>query len=347
MTLSDSGARAVAQYFANHLLTLAEVATVTDKHPDTVKDRRAAGRWPNAVQDTTGRKTWRVPVTALVAAGDLEPAQVVEVESTLAAARESKQVAALREEIATLRADLSATKARAAERARTIESSSPLSARGGWHERPPREPPPDHRGHLGGSLPKALGGTARQYYTFKTRTEAEGWLVLADAFRRTGAQLPEPPEVALVRPNRPARTEFASVAREWHAETYLEDFRGDAGRADDVLRDITRIDTYLTRHGLHLETFTRDHERRLYRWLLTGDQPAEMTLPEGYAAGDLVTRAEALAVPGMASRSTFKTRIREGVIPPQRPARSSSSGSATCTTRARTSSTREPVTRPP
>ena len=121
MLTSDSGARADAQYSANQLLTLAEVATVTGNHPDTVRDRRSAGRWPNAVQDTTGRRTWRVPVTDLVAAGDLDPAQVVEVESTLAAARESKQVAALREEISTLRADLSAAEARAAERALTIE----------------------------------------------------------------------------------------------------------------------------------------------------------------------------------------------------------------------------------
>lgn len=109
-----------AGYPADLLLTLAEIAQVVGKHVDTVKDYRKAGRWPNAAQDTTGRKTWRVPVADLVAADDLEPAQVHAVEPALAQLRETKQVTALRNELATLQTELAAARAQAEERARTI-----------------------------------------------------------------------------------------------------------------------------------------------------------------------------------------------------------------------------------
>ncbi|RYP84244.1 hypothetical protein EKO23_16420 [Nocardioides guangzhouensis] len=116
---------------ANQLLTLAEAADLIGKHLCTVKDWRAAGRWPNAVQDATGRRTWRVPASDLVDAGDLEPHQVREVAPTLAAARESRLVGTLREEIAQLRAELSAALAVASERDRTIALlESVLGAKG-------------------------------------------------------------------------------------------------------------------------------------------------------------------------------------------------------------------------
>ena len=46
-------------------LTLTEVAEVTGRDIKTIKvwNDKGKGRWPNAVQDTTGRKAWRVPVS--------------------------------------------------------------------------------------------------------------------------------------------------------------------------------------------------------------------------------------------------------------------------------------------
>jgi uncharacterized protein YjcR len=56
-------------------LTLTEIADLLGRDPSTIKTWRTDGRWPNAVQDETGRRTWRVPVTDLVTAGDLDASQ--------------------------------------------------------------------------------------------------------------------------------------------------------------------------------------------------------------------------------------------------------------------------------
>ncbi|RYP84243.1 helix-turn-helix domain-containing protein [Nocardioides guangzhouensis] len=174
---------------------------------------------------------------------------------------------------------------------------------------------PTRAGTWEASLPKAIGARERQGYTFKARQDALDWLVRGDGARRSGQPLPVPsPE--LLSQKRRAGTEFAKVAADWHREVYLEDFRADAVRAEAVKAGIRRIDTFFKRHDLHLETFSRQNERDLYRWLLDGDPTPCAELPDGVHPDDLVTRAEALAIPGMASLSTFKTRLREDDIRP-------------------------------
>ena len=112
-------------------LTLAEIADLLDRDLKTIKTWRAAGRWPNAVQDPTGRRAWRVPVADLVASGDLDAAQITHVENELAARRESRETKALREQVIRLEEQLDAARILAEERAATITLLKGLVRKGG------------------------------------------------------------------------------------------------------------------------------------------------------------------------------------------------------------------------
>lgn len=122
-----------ATYSPDTLLTLREVATVTGLHFDTVKRHNNSGNgiWLNALQDKTGRKPWRVPVSDLVATGHLDSSQVVHVENELAARRESKEIKALREQVIRLEEQLAAVHRLADERAHTIVLLKSLVRTGG------------------------------------------------------------------------------------------------------------------------------------------------------------------------------------------------------------------------
>jgi hypothetical protein len=122
-----------ATYSPDTLLTLREVSAVTGLHFDTVKGHNNSGNgiWPNAIQDKTGRKAWRVPVSDLVATGHLDPSQVEHVENELAARRESKETKALREQVIRLEEQLTAAVALADERANTIALLKSLVRKGG------------------------------------------------------------------------------------------------------------------------------------------------------------------------------------------------------------------------
>ncbi len=113
-------ATAPAAYSASTLLTLAEIAEMLGRDPKTIKTWRAAGRWAHPVQDAAGRRAWRVSVTDLVATGDLDKSQVANVETELAARRESRDSRELREQVIRLEEQLAAAHALATERAATI-----------------------------------------------------------------------------------------------------------------------------------------------------------------------------------------------------------------------------------
>lgn len=112
-------------------LTLAEIADLLDRDLKTIKTWLAKGRWPNAVQDATGRRAWRVPVADLVASGDLDAAQVTHVENQLATRRESRETTALREQVIRLEEQLTAARILAEERATTITLLKGLVRKGG------------------------------------------------------------------------------------------------------------------------------------------------------------------------------------------------------------------------
>ncbi|MBS2938892.1 hypothetical protein KDN32_14210 [Nocardioides sp. J2M5] len=127
------GATTPATYSPDTTLTLSEIADLTGRDIKTIKtwNDSGQGRWPNAVQDETGRKTWRVPVSDLVASGDLDPSRVAQVENELAARRESKETKALREQVIRLEEQLTAAVALADERAGTIALLKSLVRKGG------------------------------------------------------------------------------------------------------------------------------------------------------------------------------------------------------------------------
>lgn len=132
MTSQSPGA-APAPYSPDTTLTLSEIADLTGRDTKTIKtwNDSGKGRWPNAVQDETGRKTWRVPVGDLVASGDLDPSDVQQVENELAARRESKETKALREQVIRLEEKLAAAHALADERGNTIALLKSLVRKGG------------------------------------------------------------------------------------------------------------------------------------------------------------------------------------------------------------------------
>ncbi len=114
-------------------LTLAEVADLLGRDLKTIKtwNDKGEGRWPNADQDATGRRAWRVPVADLVAAGDLDAAQISHVENELATRRESRETKVLREQVIRLEEQLAAARGLAEERAATITLLKSLVRKGG------------------------------------------------------------------------------------------------------------------------------------------------------------------------------------------------------------------------
>jgi hypothetical protein len=109
------------------MLTISEIVGLTGRDRKTVSEWvRAGDRYPNAVQEQAGRKSWRVPVKDLVAAGDPKPSQVVEVAAVLESLREAKQVSELRARIVDLQIALEVQTARAEERQVTIATLQAL-----------------------------------------------------------------------------------------------------------------------------------------------------------------------------------------------------------------------------
>lgn len=121
------------QYTTDTMLTLNEISLITGRDIKTIKvwNDKGQGRWPGAVQDTTGRKAWRVPVSDLVASGDLDPSQVSHVHNELAGRRESRETKALREQLIRLEEQLLAARSLAEERANTIHLLKSVIRKGG------------------------------------------------------------------------------------------------------------------------------------------------------------------------------------------------------------------------
>lgn len=102
------------------LLPLTAVAELIERDLSTVKRYLRDGRWQGARQDRGGRRTWRVPFDALVAAGDIEAPQAVGASLVVQLRREPPQMQALREEVVRLQERLRAAEELSRERAETI-----------------------------------------------------------------------------------------------------------------------------------------------------------------------------------------------------------------------------------
>jgi hypothetical protein len=121
------------RYAPDTMLSLSEIADLLGRDLKTIKTwlDKGNGRWPNAVQDATGRRAWCVPVADLVTSGDLEAAQIAHVENELATRRESRETKALREQVIRLEEQLVAARDLADERAATITLLKGLVRKGG------------------------------------------------------------------------------------------------------------------------------------------------------------------------------------------------------------------------
>lgn len=96
----------------DQLVTLQEGAELTGHDYKTLYNDLGAGVYPDAVQDTTGRKTWRVPLHNLVDAGRLPESAIASAAEELAAARESRETRRLREELIRKQEQLAAAELR-------------------------------------------------------------------------------------------------------------------------------------------------------------------------------------------------------------------------------------------
>jgi hypothetical protein len=121
MTTASATPLAAGMLAATQRLSYAEAAELTGLSADTIERDRRAGRYPGAAQDDTPARTWRIPIADLVAAGRLEAGLVAQAEQELAARRESRQLAELRERVIRLEEQLAAAQALAAQHATTVQ----------------------------------------------------------------------------------------------------------------------------------------------------------------------------------------------------------------------------------
>lgn len=122
MTSKKTSSDLPATFTSDQFVTTSEAVTITGRDRKTINDWCKTGRYRGAYQDVTGRQGWHIPIRALVDAGHLDPKHVVEVESMLETARESRKVKELRDRIAELETTVQVHIALADERLSMIET---------------------------------------------------------------------------------------------------------------------------------------------------------------------------------------------------------------------------------
>ncbi|PWN04265.1 hypothetical protein DJ010_01010 [Nocardioides silvaticus] len=164
------------------------------------------------------------------------------------------------------------------------------------------------------SLPIHRGATKRHAYTFATEDAADRWIAAGITAIESGTSLPVPDTDRPPGRSAETGTAFRAMADPWHAEYYEELRRGKHDRATATKGHLKRIATFMDERGLTLETMTRQEVKALQASLTRSTTQATVTVPEGIDPTDLVTMAEALALPNMASKSTLKRRKAEGKL---------------------------------
>ena len=168
------------------------------------------------------------------------------------------------------------------------------------------------------SLPIHRGSKNRQPYTFRTEAAADRWLAAGRAAIEAGEPLPTPAVNDVVPGTRKRRsdgTPFRPMGERWADEYYLELGRAELDREGTVRAHINRIDAFMKKRGLVLETMVRDEVKALQASVTrTSPNAPVISVPEGLDPEGLVTMNEAVLLPGMASRPTLKRRKDEGVL---------------------------------
>lgn len=172
------------------------------------------------------------------------------------------------------------------------------------------------------SLPKTRGSRERVTYTFVDEYAADRWLAVGCEAITSGGTPPEPIERDLValssRPgrHRGARTQFRTIAEEWVEEYYGELRRGGVEREETARRHIARIDAFMRGRRLYMETLVRPEVKAFQASLARSAMATKSAVPDGIDPERLVGLREAVGLPGMASESTLKRRIKDGVLVP-------------------------------
>lgn len=171
------------------------------------------------------------------------------------------------------------------------------------------------------SLPIHRGATKRQTYTFTTEEAADRWIAAGIPAIEGGTDLPVPDTEGRVAGNRSTKTgtAFRTMADPWHTEYYSELKRAKHDRSTATKGNIKRIEAFMDQRGLVMETMVRDEVKALQASLTRSTTEVTVTVPEGVDPTGLVTMAEALELPGMASKSTLKRRKADGVLVPVDP----------------------------
>ncbi|GAA4678942.1 helix-turn-helix domain-containing protein [Nocardioides nanhaiensis] len=171
------------------------------------------------------------------------------------------------------------------------------------------------------SLPIHRGATKRQTYTFTAEEAADRWIAAGIPAIENGTDLPVPDAESRVAGKRSTKTgtAFRTMADPWHTEYYSELKRAKHDLSTATKGHIKRIEAFMNQRGLVMETMVRDEVKALQASLTRSTTEATVTIPEGVDPTGLVTMAEALELPGMASKSTLKRRKADGVLVPVDP----------------------------
>ncbi|WKN47472.1 hypothetical protein [Nocardioides sp. Arc9.136] len=171
------------------------------------------------------------------------------------------------------------------------------------------------------SLPTRRGSTKRQTWLFRNEAAADAWLEAGKRALHADQALPMPEPGLLVQGRTGARvasgTSFRVIASRWKEERYVEMGLAGPSREDTVDRHIKRIADWMEHKDCRLvmETMVRDRVKELQEFLIRGAERAPtVPIPTGLDPEQLVTILEAAALPGMASLSTLKRRVKAGIL---------------------------------
>jgi len=193
----------------------------------------------------------------------------------------------------------------------------------------------ERNGKFTASVPVALGATKRVARTFPDRGQAQAWI---DAQLAGTADSVTPPALAAstslaanvpLASAAPATGELASrddgedrcdpsfrvQGHRWADRNYKDFHRGNVKREKFARHSINVMADYFEAEGLDLTTIRAEHVEGLHLWLARAPKSGVVAvIPTPLDPHALVSKAEAVMLPGMVSASSIKRGIREGKI---------------------------------